>query len=92
MRNAARWFEDNKHLEPWWGWHWRRWIRLEQAGRLREDYDDQFVSPSRAQQLVRQGTCSIDETVASWIRQQRLERRSGFQKILARLLGQTAAR
>jgi hypothetical protein len=94
VAHTVTWFAENPHLEayPWWGWHWRRWIRLEQAGRLREDYDDQFVSPMRAEQLVRQGTCSIDETVASWVRQRRLEHRSGFRKILARLLGQTGAR
>jgi hypothetical protein len=93
IAHTVTWFAENPHLEatPWWGWHWRRWIRLEQAGCLREDYDDQFVSPMRAQQLVRQGTCSIDETVASWMRRQRLERRPGFQKMLARLFGQTGA-
>jgi hypothetical protein len=94
IAHTVTWFAENPHLEayPSWGWHWRRWIRLEQAGELRQDYDDQFVSPTRARQLVRQGTCSIDETVASWIRQQRLERGSGFQQMLARLRGQTGGR
>ena len=35
-----------------WGWHWRRWIHLHEQGRLREDYDEHFVSPAHAQQLI----------------------------------------
>jgi hypothetical protein len=68
VRNTADFFRLNQHLEPWWGWHWRRWIRLMEAGRLRDDYERQFVPPARAEQLVRDGTCSIDDTVARWIR------------------------
>jgi hypothetical protein len=60
-------FEKNTHLEPWWNWHWRRWIRLYREGRLREDYESQFLSPARAQELVREGICTVDETVANWI-------------------------
>jgi hypothetical protein len=71
VRNTANWFEDNKHLEPWWGWHWRRWIRLDREGRLREDYGSQFVSPAQAEELVRAGICSVDDTVAGWMKQQK---------------------
>lgn len=66
--NAAAFFEENKHLEPWWSWHWRRWIRLNQEGRLREEYESQFLSPPRAQELVRDGICTVDETIANWIK------------------------
>jgi hypothetical protein len=68
VRNTANWFEDNKHLEPWWGWHWRRWIRLNQESRLREDYESQFVSPARAEELIRDGICTRDETVSNWMK------------------------
>ena len=70
VRNAAAWFMENPQLESWpeWGWHWRRWIRLNQEGRLREDYERQFVSPARAEELIRDGTCTVDETVANWIK------------------------
>ena len=70
VRNAAAWFLENPQLEssPEWGWHWRRWIRLNQEGRLREDYERQFVSPARADELIRDGTCTVDETVANWIK------------------------
>ena len=69
VRNTAAWLRDNPHLQSWaeWGWHWRRWIRLNQEGRLREDYESQFVSPARAEELIRDGICSIDETVSNWI-------------------------
>ena len=60
--------ETNRHLLPADCWHWRRWIRLNQEGRLREDYDNQFLSPERAQELIRDGTCTVDDTVANWIR------------------------
>ena len=67
VQNTAACLDDNKHLAPSWGWHWRRWILLQEEGRLREDYDRQFVSPLRAQELVREGVCVVDDTVASWI-------------------------
>jgi hypothetical protein len=68
IQNAAAWLSDNPHLPSWWGWHWRRWIRLNQEGRLREEYENQFVSPARAQELIRDGICQMDEIVSSWIR------------------------
>jgi len=67
VSNTAAWLADNPHLQPWWGWHWRRWIRLNQEGRLRADYESQFVSPARAEELIRDGTCSVDETVARFL-------------------------
>ena len=68
--NTVNWFAQNPHLAaiPWWGWHWKRWIRLNEAGQLHEEYEAQFVTPERAEELVRDGTCSIDATVADWIR------------------------
>jgi hypothetical protein len=67
VRNTQKWLEDNPHLPPGWGWHWRRWIQLEKAGRLREDYDCQFVSAVRATELVADGTCAVDTTIAAWL-------------------------
>ena len=68
VANAAAFFDQNTHLEPWWSWHWRRWIRLNREGRLREEYESQFLSPARAQELVRDGICTVDETIANWIK------------------------
>jgi len=68
VSNAAAFFEENDHLEPWWSYHWRRWIRLSQGDRLREDYESQFLSPARAEELVRDGICTVDETIANWIK------------------------
>jgi hypothetical protein len=67
VRNTEKWLEDNPHLSAGWGWHWRRWIQLEKAGRLREDYDGQFVSAARAAELVADGTCAVDTTIAAWL-------------------------
>jgi hypothetical protein len=44
VRNVETWLAANTHLPPWWGWHWRRWIRLKEGGRLREEYDSQLSS------------------------------------------------
>ena len=67
VRNTEKWFEANPHLPLGWGWHWRRWIQLEKAGRLREDYESQFVSAARATELVADGTCAVDTTIAAWL-------------------------
>jgi glycosyltransferase involved in cell wall biosynthesis len=84
--NTKAWLDDNKHLAPGWGWHWRRWIHLHEEGRLREDYDLQFVSPERAQQLVREGICVVDTTIADWIaRKQENSKRRGMSNWMQRL-------
>jgi len=66
VRNTESWLQANQHLAPGLCWHWRRWIHLAEAGLLREDYDRQFVSDERARELVAQGICTVDATVASW--------------------------
>ena len=76
VQNTKAWLADNPQLGPGWGWHWRRWIRLDEEGRLKEDYDRQFVSPEDARQLVRDGSCVVDTTIADWIaRKEELSRR-----------------
>ena len=65
--NAEKWFADNPHLPPNWAWHWRRWIQLAKAGRLREDYERQFVSTERATELIADGTCKVDRTITGWL-------------------------
>lgn len=67
VHNTAAWLDQNTHLGPGYCWHWRRWIHLNKEGRLRDDYDQQFVSAERAQQLVREETCVVDTTIADWI-------------------------
>jgi hypothetical protein len=71
IANTEAFFAGNDHLESWWGWHWRRWIRLNQEGRLREDYENQLVSPERAEELIRDGVCTRDETLADWVKRNR---------------------
>jgi hypothetical protein len=85
--NTASWLDDNKHLVPGLCWHWRRWIRLKEQGRLREDWEAQFVSPQRARELLLDGTCVIDDTVASWLasRDAQSKGRRGLASLLARI-------
>ena len=65
-------------LPPGWGWHWRRWIRLHEEGRLREDYEQQFVSPERARELIRdRAPASSIETVAGGSQAERRTRVAG---------------
>jgi hypothetical protein len=78
VHNTEKWLADNPHLDPQWGWHWRRWIRLEKEGRLREDYEAQFVSPARADELVRTGVCTVDTTVASWLARRQTRQPAGL--------------
>jgi hypothetical protein len=68
VENIAAFMAVNQHLPPGWGWHWRRYIRLRNAGELKAEYDKQFVSSARACELIRDQTCSIDNTLANWIR------------------------
>ena len=68
VRNCAAWLTQNPEFTPGQAWHWRRWVREYQAGRLREEYDAQFVSPERAAELLRGGVCTRDEIVSSWVR------------------------
>jgi hypothetical protein len=42
-------------------------MHLNKEGRLREDYDQQFVSLERAEELLREGICVVDGTIADWI-------------------------
>jgi hypothetical protein len=67
VRHAVEWLAANPHLEakPRWGWHWRRWVRMEPAVELREEFERQFLSPERATALIADGTCVIDERVAN---------------------------
>ena len=71
VRNTAEFFAANPHVPPAWGWHWRRWIHLHEEGRLREDYDLQFISDAQAAALIADGTCSVDDRVAMWTRQRK---------------------
>jgi hypothetical protein len=89
VHNTAGYLDANKHLPLGWGWHWRRWIRLKEQGRLREDWEAQFVSPERARELLRDGTCVIDDTVASWLASR--DAKSNARRGLARLWSRIGA-
>jgi hypothetical protein len=95
VHNTEKWLSDNPHLPLGWGWHWRRWIQLEEEGRLREDYDRQFVSAERASELIRDGVCVVDTTVADWLARTRADaavRRRPLSTWLQQLVRRGAAR
>jgi hypothetical protein len=89
VRNTASWLDANRHLAPGMCWHWRRWIHLDEQGLLREDYDRQFVSPERARELVQQGVCVVDRSVARWL-EERAARALRSRGVWDRLSGVTA--
>jgi glycosyl transferase family 2 len=66
VENIVAFMAVNPHLPPGWGWHWRRFIRIREAGQLKAEYERQFVSPQRACELIHDQTCSIDDTLADW--------------------------
>jgi Glycosyl transferase family 2 len=89
VANARDWLANNKDLPPSWGWHWRRWILLHEAGELEVEYYQQFVTLERMEKLVRDGTCVPDETVASWAKHRRQGSRVLLnRRFLARLFGE----
>ena len=45
------------------GWHARRWIKIAAAGRLHEEYLDQFVPDDQVAALMENGTLVLDEAV-----------------------------
>jgi hypothetical protein len=67
VANVARWLDENRELPPIFGWHWRRWVRLEAEGELAAEHLRQFVSDAAAEELLRRGVCSRDDTVAKWL-------------------------
>jgi hypothetical protein len=47
-----------------WGWHQRRWIRLLDAGRLREEYLAQFIPDDDVDDLVQRGVLAHERRIA----------------------------
>ena len=75
IERGTEYFAKNSELAPNTGWHWRRWIDLFQSGRLREEYEKQFLRPEVAEILLEEG-CVVPETrLADWWTNE--QRRSG---------------
>ena len=62
-------FYANPQLPPWHGWQLRRWVRFADAGRLRDEYLQQFVPDVDVAQLVLDGTLEADLGVVTLHRQ-----------------------
>jgi hypothetical protein len=61
-------FAENPHLSPSHGWQVRRWIQLADAGKLRNEYLDQFIADDRIDDLVGCGVLSRDVAVPQFHR------------------------
>jgi hypothetical protein len=60
-------FAKNPELGPGTGWHWRRWFALLQSGRLREEYQSQFLEASAAESLLAEGRIISETRLADWL-------------------------
>ncbi len=56
-------FAANPQLEIGYGWQAKRWIKVAAAGRLHEEYLEQFVSDDQLAALIEDGTLVRDESV-----------------------------
>lgn len=66
IERGIGYFAKNPELHPNIGWHWRRWIELFQAGRLREEYERQFPESSAAAAFLREGRVIPEKRLADW--------------------------
>jgi Glycosyl transferase family 2 len=48
-------FDANPHLSLDFGWHWRRWIAIHEAGTLASEYLEQFVDAADVDRLIQDG-------------------------------------
>jgi len=65
-------FAKNPELDPIIGWHWRRWIDLFQSGRLREEYQNQFLEGSAVEALLKEGRIVPEMRLANWWANERI--------------------
>lgn len=66
VSNAEQFLRTNDHLPQWWAWHWRRWVNCKAQGQLEDEHRRQFISLDEQRTLVADGTCVVDEEVATW--------------------------
>jgi hypothetical protein len=81
VANVRNWSANNKHFPPEDAWHWRRWVRLHEAGQLEAEYCQQFLTPEHGEEVARDGTCVVDETVADWAKHPRQVSRVPLKRI-----------
>ncbi len=66
IERGIGYFAKNPELHPNIGWHWRRWIELFHAGRLREEYEEQFPEAAAAEALLAEGKIVRERRLADW--------------------------
>lgn len=66
IEREREYFAKNPELAPNTSWHWRRWIEFFQSGRLREEYESQFLDPPVAEQHLAEGRIVPETRLADW--------------------------
>ena len=73
IEDTVDYFAANPEFGPGIGWHWRRWIELLKIGKLREEYNSQFLERNSAEALVAGKQIVEDRRLAAWLlKKQRL--------------------
>jgi hypothetical protein len=68
IRLATIDFAANQHLPLHYGWQVRRWITISRAGRLNEEYLQQFIPDEDLNRLLMDRTLTADDAVVSFHR------------------------
>lgn len=86
--------DANPELPPNVGWQLRRWIRLMDAGTLKEEYIEQFPEDGELQRLVAEGRLAQDDSIveahARWGSPWRRSEAGGIQMAAATTQARTA--
>jgi Glycosyl transferase family 2 len=75
IERGIAYFAKNPELDPRTGWHWRRWIELFQSGRLREEYQSQFLEVDSAEAFLAEGRVVPETRLADWWTKERTRRK-----------------
>jgi hypothetical protein len=63
VKTAEAYLAANPQFEEGWGWHWRRWIRIRHAGKLKEEFLDQYPTNEEIRPLIAQGVLRETEPI-----------------------------
>jgi Glycosyl transferase family 2 len=67
IEDTANYFAANPEFGPRTGWHWRRWIDLLKAGRLRQEYENQFLDAKTVASLIAEKRIVEERRLVEWL-------------------------
>jgi hypothetical protein len=67
IEDTTAYFAANPDFGPGIGWHWRRWIELLKAGKLDEEYNNQFLAQNSFENLRAAKRIVEDQHLAAWL-------------------------